>query len=140
MALTVTADQVEDVLRAILPEQGYKLRNPPRRKGETGADIIAEKEGRIASIECIGFQANPPLRSKQFYEAFFRAISRLSVGAHLCVMALPARFGDGLNQRARQYGAAWERIAKAFPELRIWLVYVERKTFEEHFWSDWPGM
>jgi hypothetical protein len=138
MALSVTGEQVETLLRRLLPQQGYTLSNPPRRKGETGADILAEKEGRKIAIECIGFQENPPLRSKQFYEAFFRAISRLDQGVQQCIIALPARFGEGMNQRARQYGTAWRRIADAFPEIRIWLVSIDRAKFEDHAWCDWP--
>lgn len=137
MALSVTGDQVESVLRELLPEQGYELQNPPRECGETGADIIAQK-GRVrVFIECIGFQDHPPTRSKQFYEAFFRAISRLKNGAHRCVMALPVRFGRGMDQRARQYGEAWKRIGDAFPELEVWLVNVDKNTYEEHKWNEW---
>jgi len=140
MALSVTGDEVEAILRELLPKNGYVLKNNPRKTGETGSDIVAEKNGKIVAIECVGFQLNPPLRSKQFYEAFFRAISRLQSGAKECVMALPSRFGNGLNQRARQYGIAWDRIAKAFPELRIWLVDTENKRFEDHGWGDWPQL
>jgi len=53
------------------------------------------------------------------------------------VMALPSRFGRGLRQRARQYGIAWERIARAFPELSIWLVDVEGETYQRHSWGEW---
>jgi Holliday junction resolvase-like predicted endonuclease len=70
MALSVRGEQVELVLRKMLPRQGYKLLNNPRTQGETGADIIAQK-GRVrVFIECIGFQKVAPLRSKQFYEVF----------------------------------------------------------------------
>ena len=139
MALSVTGAQVEKVLRHLLSKNGYKLKNKPRKKGETGADIIAEKYGVNVAIECIGFQENPPVRSKQFYEAFFRAISRLSDGARQCVMALPKRFGNGMERRARHYGEAWKRIGEAFPELEIWLVDVEEKSFEIRLWSFWPS-
>ena len=138
MALSVTGAQVESVLRRLLPQQGYVLHNLPRGRGETGADIIAKKHGRITAIECIGFQEVPPLRSKQFYEAFFRAVSRLNDGAHECIMALPMRFGRGMNRRARHYGVAWKRIAEAFPELQIWLVDTDRWAYEAHHWGDWP--
>lgn len=139
MALSVTGDQVESVLRGLLPEQGYEINNPRREYGETGADIIATKDAEKVFIECIGFQKVPPLRSKQFYEEFFRAVSRLKDGAKRCVMALPIRFGRGMNQRARHYGKAWKRIGDAFPELEIWLVNVEKNTYETHKWNDWPA-
>jgi len=138
MALSVTGEQVESVLRGLLPEQGYEIQNPPRDCGETGADIIALQGCVRVFVECIGFQKVPPLRSKQFYEAFFRAVSRLKNGAQRCVMALPVRFGRGMNQRARHYGEAWKRIADTFPELEIWLVDVENNTYEVHKWNDWP--
>lgn len=137
MALSITGDQVDKVLRHLLLKNGYKLKNKPRKKGETGADIIAEKYGVKVAIECIGFQENPPLRSKQFFEAFFRAISRISDGAKQCVMALPKRFDRGMDRRAKQYGEAWTRIGEAFPELEIWLVDVEKKRYERRLWSYW---
>ncbi|MHC4169070.1 MAG: DUF5655 domain-containing protein [Planctomycetota bacterium] len=139
MALSEKGEQVESVLRKLLPRQGYKLLNDPRKQGETGADIIAQK-GRVrVFIECIGFQENPPLRSKQFYEGFFRAISWLKDGATRCALALPARFNRGSKQRAKQYGEAWKRIGNAFPELEIWPVNVKGSTYEEHKWNNWPA-
>ena len=30
MALSMTGEQVESVLRQLLPKQGYEIRNPPR--------------------------------------------------------------------------------------------------------------
>ncbi len=93
MALSVTGKEVESVLRELLPGEGYEIRNPRRKLGETGADIIARKGTVDIYIECIGFQNHPPTRSKQFYEAFFRAISRLKNGAHRCVMA-PKSFAE----------------------------------------------
>lgn len=138
MALSVKGEQVESILRKLLPQRRYKLLNRPRTRGETGADIIAQKDGTKVFIECIGFQEVPPLRSKQFYEVFFRAVSRLKNGARKCVMALPIRFKDGMNQRAKHYGEAWKRIGDVFPELEIWFVDVENDAYEEHKWNDWP--
>ena len=109
MALSVTGEKVESVLCQLLPRQGYKLLNKPRKSGETGADIITQKGDIRVSIECIGFQEVAPLRSKQFYEVFFRAISRLKNGTSRCVIALPIRFKNGMNQRAEHYGEAWKR-------------------------------
>jgi hypothetical protein len=137
MALSVTGKQVESVLRKLLLRQKYKLLNKPRTQGETGADIIAEKSSMKIFIECIGFQEVPPLRSKQFYEVFFRAISRLKNGATRCILALPIRFKEGMDQRAKHYGEAWKRIGNAFPELEIWFVNVAEEVCEEHKWNDW---
>ncbi len=138
MALSVTGEQVESILRKLLPQEGYKLLNKPRTQGETGADIIAKKNGMGIFIECIGFQKVPPLRSKQFYEVFFRAISRLKNGATRCILALPTRFKDGMNQRAEHYSEAWKRIGDAFPELEIWFVNITDEVYEEYKWNDWP--
>jgi len=138
MALSVKGEQVELILRKLLRRQGYELLNNPRRRGETGADIIAQKGDIRVSIECIGFQEVAPLRSKQFYEVFFRAISRLKNGTRRCVIALPMRFKDGMNQRAEHYGEAWKRIGDAFPELEVWFVDVRKRVCEEDKWNDWP--
>ena len=138
MALSVTGEQVESVLRRLLPQRGYELLNKPRMKGETGADIISRNGDMQVFIECIGFQERPPIRSKQFYEVFFRAISRLKDGADRCVIALPLRFKRGMNQRANHYGEAWKRIGNAFPELEMWFVNVKGNIYEEHSWNDWP--
>ena len=138
MALSESGEQVESVLRKLLPRQGYKLLNNPRKRGERGADIIAQKGDVQAFIECIGYQEVPSLRSKQFYEAFFRAISRLQDGATKCVIALPARFDKGKRLRAKQYGQAWQRLGNAFPELEVWSVNVAQEVCEEHKWNDWP--
>jgi len=138
MALSVTGEEVELVLRKLLPRQRYKLLNNQRASGETGADIIVRKGDLRLFIECIGFQEVAPLRSKQFYKVFFRAISRLKNGAGRCVMALPIRFKDGMNRRAKHYGEAWKRIGYVFPELEIWFVDVEENIYEENKWNDWP--
>ena len=58
MALTVTGDQVEAILRERLLEDGFTLRNVPRRRGETGADILADRGGVLTAVECIGFQGS----------------------------------------------------------------------------------
>jgi hypothetical protein len=138
MALSITGQQVEVVVRQFLANKGFGL-SPPLTRGQTGPDILARKSPEVLAIECIGFQDVPPLRSKQFYEAFFRAISRLRDGATQCIMALPVRFGNGMDRRARHYGMAWQRIANIFPELRIWLVNTKTGEVEQHTWGDWPA-
>ncbi len=138
MANRYSGDDVERMLRPVLKKEGYVLENPPRRRGETGADILARKEGQRTAIECIGYNENPPLRSKQFYESFFRAISRIGPKVHKYAIALPKDFGRGMNQRARQYGESWRRIGEAFPELEIWLVDCEEGGYEPHPWNYWP--
>ena len=139
MALSVTGEEIESVLRELLPQKDYEILNQKRKSGETGADIIALRKKEYIYIECIGFQDNPPLRSKQFYEVFFRAISRLKDGANKCVIALPIRFKRGMEARAKQYGLAWRRIGKAFPELEVWMIDLKKKIYEVHKWADWDS-
>jgi hypothetical protein len=139
MANSVNQKDVEAVVRGKLKAEGYSL-SSQRKNGETGADIIARKPGNSIAVECIGFQDNRPSRSKVFYEAFFRAISRLQGEINEIVIALPLRFKDGLPKRARQHGVGWDKIGKAFPELKLWLVDVERKKITERQpWSYWKG-
>jgi len=128
---------VERCLRDCLEKQDYKL-STPRTNGETGVDLIAHKGEEKYFIEVIGFKKSPPARSKDFYEIFFRVVSRIKDGAKNIVIALPERFGHGLNQRASHYGKAWERIGIAFPELEIWLVHCERPyAYERTSWNEW---
>ncbi len=132
-----TSENVEHSLRECLANQGYKL-SVPRKNGETGVDLLATKDNKQYFIEIIGFKKSPPARSKDFYEAFFRAISRIKNGADNIVIALPERFALGLNQRASQYGEAWKRIGKAFPEIEIWLVHCEQPySYECSSWNKW---
>ena len=89
-------------------------------------------------IEAIGFDTSPPRRSKDFYESFFRAVSRLNNGdATSVVIALPSRFARGLKQRASHYGVAWGRIANAFPELSIWLVDTDGEMYQRRSLGEW---
>lgn len=137
MAQIISNADAERCLRAILKENGYKL-SSPRKNGETGTDIIAYKGKSKHFIEVIGFKKSPPVRSKDFYEVFFRSVSRLKDGAKSIVIALPDRFGKGLNKRASQYGEAWRRIGNAFPELEIWLISCEKPcSFERTAWNEW---
>jgi hypothetical protein len=128
MPALITSREVEAVLREALAAEGYAL-SSERGHGETGTDIIATRTGEAIHIEAIAFKRSPPARAKDFYEAFFRATSRLDRGATRCVIALPARFGIGLPQRSAASGLAWRRIGKAFPELEIWLVDVSQRSY-----------
>ncbi len=136
MAQKWTSAQVENYLRSTLSKSGFDL-TPPRENGETGADIIARKGERALFFEAIGYKQSPPARSKDFYEVFFRAISRLRKGATECIIALPVQFGVGLHQRASQYGVAWQRLGDSFPELSVWLVNVDSASHTEHEWNEW---
>ena len=136
MASIISNNLVEKCLRKILSEEGYKL-SSPRKHGETGVDILASKGSTVFYIEVIGFLSPPPVRSKDFYQVFFRAISRLEDGAKYCVIALPKRFERGFPMRVKQYKTAWARISKAFPELEIWLVDIESNCYKRTLWGDW---
>ena len=136
MPSTVINDAVESCLRELLVQDGFQL-SPLRAHGETGVDIVATKFGEAWHIEVIGYKSSGPARAKDFFEGFFRALSRLNDGAKHCVVALADQAQIGLPARARQHRVAWERIAKAFPELEIWLVDVEGRRYEKTTWAEW---
>ncbi len=98
---------------------------------------FAERGDERLHIEVIAYKSSGPARAKDFYEAFFRAISRIDDGATECVIAMAAQAGVGLPARARQYGSSWKRIGQAFPELKIWLVDGRAKTVRKTGWGDW---
>lgn len=137
--MTVQNAVVERALRHALKRQGYALsRN--RRRGETGVDIQARRSRRTVHIEVIGYKRSGPARSKDFYEVWFRALSRVGSGAACCAIALPIEFGRGLQRRADHYGAAWRRLAAAFPEIKLWLVHhhgPSSPSFEVRSWQEW---
>jgi hypothetical protein len=137
MPSLVRSSDIEKYLRNRLETDGYVLINKPRRNGETGPDIIAEKPGENIHIEVISFESSPPARSLDFFQAFFRAISRIELGATRCVIATSLRFENGLPTRVNQYKTGWARIGKVFPELEIWLVDCDRKECKQTKWGEW---
>ncbi len=136
MPAIVSSDEVEECLRSCLAGEGYSL-TPKKAHGQTGVDLVASRDAEQSHIEVIAFKDSPPARAKDFFEAFFRAVSRLDVGAMHCVIALAKRAEEGLPARARQYQVAWLRIADAFPELEIWLVDTAAGTYRRTSWRDW---
>jgi hypothetical protein len=136
MAALVSSKEVETVVRTALSREGFKT-SVERGHGETGTDIIAEKGDELLHIEAIAFKSSPPARAKDFYEVFFRAVSRLDDGVTACVSALPSRFGMGLPQRAKAIGRAWRRIGSAFPQLKIWLVDTSDGSIVRTEWNSW---
>lgn len=134
----VKNSECESCLRKLLINEGFKL-SLQRASGETGVDILASKNNEDLHIEVIGYKKTGPARAKDFYEIFFRAVSRLNNGAQNCVIALPKQFGVGLPARAGQHRVAWERIGKAFPELEIWLVDVDKGSYKKTSWVYWLG-
>ena len=136
MVKLIEAANVERVIRNYLDESGYSL-SSPRKRGETGVDIIAKCEESTCFVEIIGFQSHPPTRSREFYEAFFRIISRDRNEPHdILVLALPKRFKDGMRQRKQQYSVAWDKLGRAFPNLKLWYVDTVEDTVEEYQWSN----
>lgn len=137
MPSLITNIETENCLRELLKKEGYEL-NSRRAYGELGTDIIATKNNEDWHIEVIGFKESGPARAKDFYEVFFRSISRLNYkDCKHCIIATPERSRRGLPIRAKIYRVAWERIAKVFPELEIWLVDVENKKYQRTSWIYW---
>ena len=108
-----------------------------RTNGETGVDILATRKRSKLYIEVIAHKSSPPARSKDFYESFFRVVSRIKDGAGRCVIAMSSHAERGLPARAKQYGEAWIRIGDAFPELEIWLVDPVQSAYTKTRWNDW---
>ena len=136
MPALISNDCTERCLRSCLASENFEL-SRPRANGQTGVDILAKRGTETIHIEVIGFKESPPARSKDFYEVFFRALSRIGVGAKRSVIALPRRFENGLPARAGQYGDSWIRIGNEFPELEIWLIDTEANSYRCTKWIDW---
>jgi hypothetical protein len=137
MSYIITNIETENCLRELLKKEGYKL-SSKRGLGKLGSDIKATKNSEAWHIEVIGSQEQGLERVKDFYEAFFQVISRLNnKDCKHCIIAMPERVRKSLPIRAKIYKVAWERIAKAFPELEIWLVDVENKKYQRTSWIYW---
>lgn len=136
MPSLVKNSEIEGSLRKLLERKGYFL-NRICRNGETGVDICATRRDEAIFIEVIGYKSSGPARAKDFYESFFRVISRLDNGAKRLVIAIPSRAKVGLPARARQHKTGWTRIGKAFPELEIWLVDPLNDSVQKTSWRRW---
>jgi len=134
MVKLVESSDVEQIVRKLLREKGCTL-SVPKGKGQTGSDITAISGKSTWFVEVIGFQSHPSIRSREFYEAFFRIVSRNRDNLDdILVLALPKRFKNGMAQRKHQYLIAWEKLGKTFPNLYIWYVDTKRKMVEEYPW------
>ena len=140
MGNLIEAKDVERVIRKHFENKGFEL-SRPRKRGQTGPDIVARHGSSTYFVEAIGFQEHAPTRSQKFYECFFRAISRDRDNQEdILVMGLPIRFKDGMRQRKQQYPTAWEKLGRAFPNLNVWYVDTKQDRIEEYPWSnpfDW---
>lgn len=137
MFTKTTNTEIENYLRELLAKEGYKLRN---KSGifKLGPDIKATKDDENWYIEVVGSEETGLERVKDFYEAFFKSLSRLNnKDCKHCVIAMPESLRKFLYIRARIYKVAWERIAKVFPELEIWIVDTENKKYQKTSWSYW---
>jgi len=94
-------------------------------------------------VEVIGYKGprSGSSRARDFFEAFFHAVSRLDEGAERIVIAIPTVARSGLLERSRHHRIAWIRIAETFPELEVWLVDLGTRTYCRTAWKDWlePG-
>ena len=136
MATPVSNKVVERTLRAILEHEGFSL-SPPKAHGQNGVDIEATRGEETYHIEVIGYKKVGAVRAKDFFQGFFRAISRLNDGAERCVLALAHQAKRGLPRRAKVHEVGWQRIGAAFPELEIWLVDTNRNMYEPTRWGHW---
>lgn len=139
MQTPVSNSAVEYCLRTLLISEGYSL-SKKRTHGQTGVDIVAIKGSDVFHIECIGYKKSGPSRAKDFYESFFRCVSRLNDGASHCVIALSRQAEVGLPARAKQHSVAWLRLANVFPELQIWLVDTVSSAYRKTTWKEWAEL
>jgi hypothetical protein len=137
MATPVTSVATECALRTFLLSRGYTLSAPHAYNGATGPDVIAEKNGIKTVIEVIGYKSSGSARSRDFYEAFFRCISRIKLTPDIVALACPIHFSLGIDDRTTVYGQSWFRLGNAFPELELWFVYPCGKKLDYAAWNYW---
>lgn len=75
LAKSVEASKVEQLIRKYLEDRECQL-STPKKSGETGPDTAAKSGKSTWFVEVIGFQESLWIFSREFYEAFFRIISR----------------------------------------------------------------
>jgi hypothetical protein len=134
---SIKKSEIEDTLRNLLEYEGYKL-NKKTGLEKLGSDIKASMDDKDWYIEIIQNQESGVERIQNFFQAFFQALSRLNnKGCKHIVIAMPQNMRKILPVRAKIYKVAWKRIAKAFPELEIWLVDTETKKYQKTSWIYW---
>ena len=136
MPSIITGNSTERCIRILLDREGFQL-SPLLVNGFTGCDVIAKRGGVTIHIEVIGYKSSGPARARDFFQVFFRSISRIKDGAKHCIIAMPSLAERGLKTRARQYGEAWIRIGESFPELQIWLIDVDNYSYKKSSWNEW---
>jgi hypothetical protein len=129
--------EIENCLRDILKDEGYKL-SSKTGLARLSSDIKAAKDGEVFYIEIAGSETSRLESTKEFYEAFFQAVSRLNnKDCKHCIIAMPESSRKLLPIRAKIFKVAWERISTVFPELQIWLVDVQNKQYQKTSWISW---
>ncbi len=104
MPVIVSDSEIERCLRGLLEEEEFSL-SPKRAHGQIGVDLLASKKGEVYHIETIAYKHAGSARAKDFFEAFFRVLSRLDDGAKHCVLALSRRTEIGLPALANGIGS-----------------------------------
>ena len=133
----VHADELDGIVREHLRNEGYQLLRPKKPVGAGGADIVALKGDEQICIEVISYKLSGQARARDFFQAFWQAISRLEdPRTRRCVIALDYQSKGGLPARVDLHREGWKRIGEAFPELEIWFVNREVRTIEKHRWSE----
>jgi hypothetical protein len=129
--------EIENVLRDLLKDEGYKLKKKTGLE-KLGSDIKASKDGKDWYIEIVENEEPSKERFKDFYQAFFQALSRLNnKGCKHIIIAMPDSSRKILPVRAKIYKEAWKRISESFPELEIWLVDAKNKQYQKTSWVYW---
>lgn len=137
MPSAITNIETENCLRELLKKERYKL-STKSGLGKLSSDIKATKDNEVFYIEIAGSEISRLESVKDFHEAFFQVVSRLNnKDCKHCIIAMPETSRKSLPTRAKIYKVAWERIAKVFPELEIWLVDVENKKYQKTSWIYW---
>ncbi len=137
MQTITTNAEIGNCLRDILKEEGYRL-GSKKGLGKLSSDIKAIKDNETWYIEIAVSEGSNLESIKDFYAAFFQAVSRLNnKDCNHCVIAMHESLRKMLPIRAKIYKVAWERIANVFPELEIWLVDAENKKYQKTSWIYW---
>lgn len=124
---TISNESNETILRVHLKREGFKLTDK-KSNGKLKEDLRATKGEVEYFVECIGYKRLPNSRSIDFFQSFFRAISRLDDGAKNIAIALPHLYLQGMESRLKNYKIAWKRLGQKFPELELWFVSEEGIT------------
>ena len=74
-----------------------QLKRVGRPRNLLGEGLKEVRAAECPYIEVIAYKSSGPARAKDFYEAFFRAISRLDDGATECVIAISICTADLSN-------------------------------------------